>query len=326
MKEFWHRHRALRRLSYAILALLFLVCVVPYLIPLGETRAEISPDDLMGEHGRFLDIDGVRIYIEEQNPESMQATIVFIHGFGGSTFSWRKNAPFFAAQGYRVVSLDMKGFGLSYKDFASDYSHTSQAELLAEVLATLEVDQAYFVGHSMGTSVMLHFTHLYPESVLGLISVGGAVDLDGVPVFLSYLLRFGPLKRAGEVLLTRYVTRERVSQLLDSASYKDIVTAEVVDGYHSRLITDQWAESLLAMTRDMSRNTITFALEDLAFPTLILWGENDSWVERTSIDRWRDEIPSAEFHVIPETGHLLMEENPELFNDMVLAFIESYSE
>jgi pimeloyl-ACP methyl ester carboxylesterase len=326
MKEFWHRRRALRRLSYAILALLFLVCVVPYLIPLGETRAEISPDDLMGEHGRFLDIDGLRIYVEEQNPESMQATIVFIHGFGGSTFSWRENAPFFAAQGYRVVSLDMKGFGLSYKDFASDYSHISQAELLAEVLATLEVDQAYFVGHSMGTSVMLHFTHLYPESVLGLISVGGAVDLDGVPVVPSYLLRFGPLKRAGEVFLTRYVTRERVSRLLDSASYQDIVTAEVVDGYHSRLITDRWAESLLAMTRDMSRNTITFALEDLEFPTLILWGENDSWVERTSIDQWRDEIPSAEFHVIPETGHLLMEENPELFNDMLLAFLESYSE
>jgi len=178
----------------------------------------------------------------------------------------------------------------------------------------------------MGTSVMLHFAHLYPESVLGLISVAGAVDLDGVPVLPSYLLRFPPLKRAGEVFLTHYVTRERVSQLLDSASYQDIVTAEVVDGYYSRLIADRWAESLLAMTRDMSRNTITFTLEDLAFPTLILWGENDSWVERTSIDRWRDEIPSAEFHVIPETGHLLMEENPELFNDMVLAFLESHSE
>jgi pimeloyl-ACP methyl ester carboxylesterase len=326
MKEFWHRRRALRRLSYTILALLFLVCVVPYLIPLGETRAEISPDDLMGEHGRFLDIDGVRIYVEEQNPESVQATIVFIHGFGGSTFSWRENAPFFAAQGYRVVSPDMKGFGLSHKDFASDYSHTSQAELLAEVLATLEVDEAHFVGHSMGTSVMLHFAHLYPESVLGLISVGGAVDLEGAPVLPAYLLRFGPLKRAGEVFLTRYVTGERVSQLLDGASYQDIVTAEVVDGYASRLITGQWAESLLGMTRDMSRNTITFALEGLAFPTLILWGESDSWVEQASIDRWRDEIPSAEFHVIPETGHLLMEENPALFNDMVLAFLESYSE
>src|SRR5512139_1045028 len=111
MRNFWRGHRAFRILSYAVLSLAFVVCVLPYLIPLGEPQAEISPDDLVSEYGRFLDIDGVRIYVEEHNPESAQPTIVFIHGLGGSTFSWRLNAPFFASQGYRVVSLDMKGFG-----------------------------------------------------------------------------------------------------------------------------------------------------------------------------------------------------------------------
>jgi len=80
------------------------------------------------------------------------------------------------------------------------------------------------------------------------------------------------------------------------------------------------------MTRDMSKNAITFRLEDITFRTLILWGENDTWVKRADIDRWRDQIPSAEFHAIPETGHLLMEENAELFNNMVLAFLESHEE
>jgi pimeloyl-ACP methyl ester carboxylesterase len=74
----------------------------------------------------------------------------------------------------------------------------------------------------------------------------------------------------------------------------------------------------------MSRNAITFPLEDITLPTLILWGENDTWVKRADIDRWRDQIPSAEFQAIPETGHLLMEEDPELFNNMVLAFLESH--
>jgi pimeloyl-ACP methyl ester carboxylesterase len=324
MREFWRRHRALAILSYLLLALLFLVLVLPYLIPLGETQAEISPDDLIGEHGRFLDIDGVRIYVEEQNPESAQATIVLIHGFGGSTFSWRHNAPFFASQGYRVVSLDMKGFGLSHKDFASDYSHPAQARLLAQVLARIDVEQAYFVGHSMGTSIMLHFAHLYPEKVLGLISVDGAVKVDKGGIYPSALLKFGPFRRAGEVLLTRYATKERVGQILESAYHQDTVTGEVVDGYYNRLLIGQWAQSLLAMTRDMSKNTIPFDLDDLEFPTLILWGENDTWVERTDIDQWRDQIPSAEFHAVPETGHMLMEENPELFNNMVLAFLESH--
>ena len=284
----------------------------------------MSPEELVSEHGRFLDIDGVSIYVEERNPQSAQATIVFVHGFGGSTFSWRDNAPFFAGQGYGVVSLDMKGFGLSYKDFASDYSHPAQARLLAEVLDRLGVDQAYFVGHSMGTSVMLHCAHLYPEKVLGLISVDGAVKLDEGAFNPSALLSFPPFRRIGEVLLTRYGTKERISGILVSAYYRqDIVTAEVADGYYNRLVTGQWAQSLLGMTRDTSENTITFALEDLDFPTLILWGENDTWVKRTDIDRWRDEIPSAEFHAVPETGHMLMEEEPLLFNIVVLAFLKS---
>ena len=325
MKKFWRRHRALRILSYAILTFLFLVCVVPYLIPLGETQAEISPDNLIGEHGRFLDIDGVSIYMEEQNPESAQATIVLIHGLGGSTFSWRHNAPFFASQGYRVVSLDMKGFGLSYKDFASDYSHPEQAGLLAQVLARLGIDRAYFVGHSMGTSVMLHFAHLYPEKVLGLISVDGAVSLHEGASYPFALLNFGPFRRIGEVFLTRYATKERIGQILRSTYYRqDIVTAEVIDGYYNRLVISRWAQSLLAMTRDMSKNTITFALEGLEFPTLILWGEHNTWVARTNIDQWKDEIPMAQFHAVPEAGHLLMEE--DLFNNMMLAFLQSHEE
>ncbi len=327
MRSFWRRHRALRILSYVVLASLFVICVIPYLIPLGEPQTEISPDGLAGEHGRFLYIDGACIYVEAQNLESGQPTIVFIHGFGGSTFSWRHNAPFFASQGYGVVSLDMKGFGLSYKDLASNYSHPAQASLLAEVLDTLGVGQAYLVGHSMGTSVMLHFAHLYPEKVLGLISVDGAVNLDESGIFPSALLNFAPLQRIGEVFLTRYVTEERVGQILKSAYYQqDIVTAGVVDGYYSRLVNGQWAQSLLAMTRDMSRNTIAFALEDFQFPTLILWGEDDTWVKRTDIDRWRDKIPSAEFHAVAEAGHTLMEEKPELFNNMVLTFLKSHGD
>ncbi len=309
-----------------MVAFLFLVCVLPYLIPLGETEGQVPPDELVSEHGRFLDIEGVSLYVEDHNPESDQAAIVFIHGFGGSTFSWRHDAPFFASHGYRVVALDMKGFGLSDKDFASDYSHAEQARLLTEVLTRLGIDRAYFVGHSMGTSVMLHLAHLYPERVLALISVSGSVSPDGGGALPSALVNFPPLRRAGEVLLTRLGTKERIGQILRSAYYRqDVMTAEVVDGYYNRLVAGQWAQSLLAMVRDMPENNIRFDLAGLTFPTLILWGENDTWVKRKDIDRWRGQIPSAEFHVIPEAGHLLMEEEPELFNSMVLAFLESHT-
>ncbi|MFO7773382.1 MAG: alpha/beta hydrolase [Dehalococcoidia bacterium] len=323
MKRLWRRHRRLTILSCVVLALLLLVLVLPYLIPLGKDHAEVPLESLIGENGRLLDIDGVRIYVEEQNPESPGETIVFLHGFGGSTFSWRHNVSFFASRGYRVVSLDMKGFGLSHKDFESDYSHLSQAELVADVFAKLSIEQAYIVGHSLGTSVMLHFAHLYPQKVMGLASVAGVLNLHEGSARPGVLLSFPPFRRAREVFLTRYTTKERVSAILASAYHQDTIAGEALDGYYNRIVSGRWSQSLLAMTRDMHKNTIGFALEDITFPTIIFWGEHDTWVKRTDIDEWKDRIPSAEFHVIPEAGHLLMEEKPEWFNNMVLAFLES---
>lgn len=323
VRRLWRRHRRLSILSYLVLALLLLVFVLPYLVPLGKGHSETPLEALVGENGRFLDIDGVRIYIEEQTPESPRGTILFLHGFGGSTFSWRHNVSFFASQGYRVISLDMKGFGLSHKDFESDYSHPVQAKLVADALAELSIQQTYIVGHSMGTSVMLHFAHLYPQKVIGMVSVAGALKLHEGSARPGVLLSFPPFRRAGEVFLTRYTTKERVSAILDSAYHQDTIAGQALDGYYNRIVSGRWSQSLLAMTRDMHKNTIDFALEDITLPTIIFWGENDTWVKRTEMDKWIDKIPSAEFHVIPEAGHLLMEEKPELLNNMVLAFLES---
>jgi pimeloyl-ACP methyl ester carboxylesterase len=323
MDKLWLRPAGSAVYSCTVLILLVFVLVVPYLLSLGQDEAAMPPHDLVGEHGRFVDIDGAAIYIEERNPESTRESIVFLHGFGGSTFSWRHNVPFFADRGYRVISLDLKGFGLSHKDAESDYSHPAQAGLVAQVLAMLDVDRAHLVGHSMGSSVMIHFAHLYPQKVLSLISVAGAPNMEQRPALPAALLRLGPLRMAGEVFLARYISKDRGSRILESAYHKDMVTREILDGYYDRIVIGRWAGALLAMTRDMHKNTVSFPLEDMAFPTMILWGEHDTWIARPYIDRWKDRIPGAEFHVIPGTGHMLMEEDPELFNDMVLAFLES---
>jgi len=325
MVRLWLRPPGLAVSPCAVVALIILAFVVPYLLPTGDNSTATPAEDLIGEHGRFLDIDGVSIYVEERNPESPRETVVFLHGFGCSTFSWRDNVPFFAEQGYRTIGLDMKGFGLSHKDAESDYSHPAQAGLVAEVLARLGVDRAYLVGHSMGSSVMFHFAHMYPEKVLGLISVAGALNLDQRPALPAALLHVGLLRGAGEFFLTHYISKERVRGIFDSAYHKDMVTAEVLDGYYDRIVTGRWAGSLLAMTRDMHKNTISFALEDITVPTMILWGEHDTWIDRANIDRWSGSIPDAEFHLIPGTGHLPMEEDPQLFNETVLSFLQSRS-
>jgi pimeloyl-ACP methyl ester carboxylesterase len=303
--------------------LVFILTALPYLIPIADNNSEASAQFLMSTAGRFLNIESFDIYVEEQGSAEEEA-IVLIHGFGGSTFSWRNNMQFLADSGFRVIALDLKGFGLSGRDFQSDHSHKAQAAIINEVLLQTGIRQAYLIGHSMGGSVLFHFAHLYPEKVLGLISVDGSVILKKSADFPNVLLEFPPFQRAGRVILTNFLTKNRFSSILDSAYYnKEALINDVIDGYYDRAIRTGWEQSLLAMIRDMPQNAVNFPLNTLAFPTLIIRGDNDSWVSQSDMDAWRSEIPGAVFYLITGAGHVPMEEQPAVFNEIVLDFLQS---
>jgi len=315
-----HRNKLL---IIAVSTLVFLLVVLPYLIPLSDSASTISSELLVSPSGRFLNIGSDTIYVEEQGTSSQKA-IVFIHGFGGSTFTWRDNIPFFTDRGYRTIALDLKGFGISSRDTVSDYTHKSQAILVSEVLKQLQVEQAYLIGHSMGVSVMFHLAHLYPKRVLGLVSVDGAVNLKTGPSIPSMLLRFPPFQRAARVFLTRYIDKARFVSILESACYrKEILTPDVIDAYYNRAIRKGWDESLLAMTRDMPGNVIDFPLNTMEFPLLVIRGENDTWVSQADTDEWKVQIPDYQFFEVPDAGHLPMEEQTAVFNELVLDFLGS---
>ncbi|MBN1294780.1 MAG: alpha/beta hydrolase, partial [Candidatus Latescibacteria bacterium] len=242
------------------LAIIFILTVLPYLVPVAHIGSEASVHSLMSPSGTFLNIESHNIYVEKQGPVSGEA-IVLIHGFGGSTFSWRNNIPFFVENGYRVIALDMKGFGLSDRDFQSDHSHKAQAAIVNEVLQQTGIEQAYLIGHSMGSSVMFHFAHLYPERILGIISVDGFIILNNSPDFPNVLLNFPPFQRAGRDILTNYLNKDRFSSILESAYFnKEVLSDDVIDGYYDRSIRTAWEQSLLAMVRDMPQNVIGFPL------------------------------------------------------------------
>lgn len=65
MANFWRRHRRLTILANIVLAPIILIIVVPYLIPLGKNQTEVSSDVLVTENGKFLDIDGMNMHVED---------------------------------------------------------------------------------------------------------------------------------------------------------------------------------------------------------------------------------------------------------------------
>src|SRR5688572_17035833 len=123
------------------------------------------------DHSRFIDVDGVRVHYQEAgHPDS--PALVLIHGFASSTLVWSKVFLKLAEAGFRVIAVDMLGYGYSAKPRNGEYTIAGQAKLLTRLLDKLGIPRAIFVGSSYGGAVAATCALDYPDRVEKLILVG----------------------------------------------------------------------------------------------------------------------------------------------------------
>lgn len=314
--------KSIRIIGLLALTVLIAILIIPYLIPLpGGT----DPVALADPGGSFVTVNSVRVYTLQDGPADGPA-VLLLHGLGGSTFSWRENITALAAAGYRVIAFDRPGFGLSDKPLELDYAHPAQADFAIDLMDVLGVERAVLIGHSAGGNVIAHMAVRHPTRVSGLVIVDGAiVGGTGGPVFLGPLISFPPLTRWIQVLAPAVVTPERFNSLLASAYGPGFtVTDEISAGYGRVLQTEGWQNGFVGLVRDAGRNRLDLdAVATISAPTLIVWGEADTWVPVSDGETLRDLIPGASWVAYPGVGHLPMEEVPETFNRDVIAFLDS---
>jgi pimeloyl-ACP methyl ester carboxylesterase len=308
------------RKALAALAVFMLVLLVlPYLIPPANPQPEITGEQMFSPESKILSIDGASIHIQDHAPPgALKDTLILVHGLGGSTYSWRYNIEPLTSAGYRVVAVDLKGFGLSSRDRVSSYSHAAQTGILAAVAGELGIESAVFIGHSMGASVILHAARAFPQLVKGMVLVDGAASFKK-PLPLVRLLGFPPARRAFQDILSYYLTRDRMAGILKSAYYQpDKVSEADVANYYSRVVYGRWLDGLVALTRDSNQNWIDFTLPDVS--TLVIWGSRDTWVPK-DVSEEIARFTGGRLEVIDDAGHLAMEEAAEVFNQMVIKFL-----
>ena len=100
----------------------------------------------------------------ELNPEGQQ-TVLFIHGLGSYLKFWRYQLDAFAAQGYRVIAVDLPGYGKSDKPSSFPYTMEAMADAVHELAQKLDAGKPILVGHSMGGQTTLSYAIRYPEDL-----------------------------------------------------------------------------------------------------------------------------------------------------------------
>lgn len=308
--------RIIKWLAIAAGVLVSLVLVVPYLVPLPERQS--PPDASPHANGRILGACGTRLHVRQwPSATAERGRVVLIHGFAGSTYSWRHTAPALAQAGFHVDAVDLPPYG--YSGRAAPDQPVSRC--LVEALQLEQGEGSLVViGHSMGAAVAARIAQQLPAQRSHLVLVDGGVGGGNRRSSRALaLLRFPPLARWTEVAAHHVMLRRpRFAEVLESA-YGRPPDTEEVDAYRAPLLLAGTAPAVLSNRLP----DLPLELDRLPPSILIVWGEYDTWVPTRVGERTRQQLPQAQWAVIPDAAHNPMETHPGQFNEVLLAFLGS---
>ena len=252
---------------------------------------------------------GLRMYYESQGEGP---PVVLIHGLGGSHAMWRYQVPALAER-YRAIALDLRGHGQSDKP-PGPYSVPMFAEDVLGLVDSLGIAQATMVGLSLGGGTVQTFALAYPERVraLGLISTSS---------------EFTPATREHFHTRAAIAERDGMEPLVDTL-IKPRFTPEWLAAHPE---VREWSaaatrandpKAWAASARANSARNLTADLHRIQCPVLFVGGERDPADMRRSADIYRRHLPQTEIHLLPDLAHLLPYQGPEVFNPILLAFLD----
>jgi pimeloyl-ACP methyl ester carboxylesterase len=116
-------------------------------------------------HSKTYRVNGVDLHVVEAGDPG-GPVVLFLHGFPEFWYAWRKQIPFFAQNGYRVVVPDQRGYNLSSKPVGvKAYAVDLLVQDCVELIAALGAGSVYVVAHDWGAMVAWQLAEKHPERV-----------------------------------------------------------------------------------------------------------------------------------------------------------------
>lgn len=252
--------------------------------------------------GTYRTVDGVRLRLRDTGPRAAPA-VILLHGFGASLDTWEPWAEALSRR-YRVIRLDLPGFGLTGADPTGDYGDARETRILVDLMDALAIDRASLVGNSMGGRIAWTFAALHPDRVsrLVLISPDGFASPGfaygrppRIPLLMQALPYVAPRGLIRANLAAAYARPEALSEATVTR-YRDMMLAP---GVRAAILT--------RMRQTILRDPAPI-LVHIRAPTLLLWGEKDGMIPIGNAADYLRLLPRATLVRLPNLGHVPFEE------------------
>jgi pimeloyl-ACP methyl ester carboxylesterase len=256
-------------------------------------------------------------YTVYENKKSNQ-WVTFVHGAGGSSSIWFKQIRDFKNH-YNVLLLDLRGHGESKTTlktaFKQQYTFSSLAHDILEVLDYLKIEKSHFIGISLGTILIRQLAELHPTRVQSMILGGAILKMN----FRSQvLMRLGNMFKYVLPYLVLYKFFAFV--IMPKKSHKQsrlLFINEAKKLYQKEFI--KWFK----LTAEINPVLKWFRQVELNIPTLYVMGEEDYMFLPSVRLVVESHYKSSKLFVIDKCGHVVNVEQPAIFNKNVISFLRS---
>ena len=280
--------------------------------PLEELKIAYTNVD-----SEFANIDGVKVHYRV---EGKGAPLVLIHGTGASLHTW-DGWTHQLADTFTIIRMDLPAFGLTGPNLKRDYSIDAYVDFLNKFMSHLQIDDAHLAGNSLGGHIAWYFAVNFPDKVKKLILIDAAGYPDEQETeALVFQVAHNPLTRP---ILTYFTPKSFVRRNLEQVYANDqLITSELVQQYHDLALRPGNRQALVDMILTPKTDK-SESISNIACPTLIMWGSEDTWTILDHGYSFERDIPAARLIVYDQVGHLPMEEAPRKSADDARMFLLS---
>ncbi len=267
---------------------------------------------------QFALVGGLRVHYRDTGTKNAQA-VVLLHGFGSSLQTWDEWSSVLE-RNFRVVRLDIAGFGLTGASPDNNYSDEADVKRLANFLNQIGVQNPILIGHSMGGRIAWNFASEYPDRVKRLILLAP----DGFPVPGQAIgtkpYDAGPIANLIKYFMPKFLVKKSLEPAFFDPS---VMNDNLLERYYDLLRAPTVRDAILERMKQTINSDPVPKLKKITASTLLLWGESDRMIPCSNSADYRRVLAFSQSIIMPKASHLLQEENAQISLAHVLEFINS---
>lgn len=289
---------------------------------------EGTPVSIPERHGYFRSFDGTRLFY---SVEGEGTPMIFCYGLVCSSLHWTYQIEHFR-RSYQTIWMDYRGHQNSDTppDIAS-VTLDSLAKDLNALMDELKIENAIFLGHSMGVNVVLEFYRQFPHRVKSMILSNGTPTRP-----LETLLHTSALEPGFRLLeyisekspsLLKTIWRSQkanplVHKTISLLGFNPYLTPREDVALYVDQLADLDPKIFLHLIRNYDQYDGTSWLHTIQVPTLVFAGERDRVVPLAQQELLAQLIPNSEYFMIKHGSHCPQMDLPDLVNTKIDDFLK----